>query len=110
MPNPDNLPCVNHKDCNKLNNNIENLEWCTYEYNNNYQDRKTKAIETRKKNGHCIKVALYDKNTQEFKGEFESVRDAIATLGLSKNASANISQVLSGKKKSAYGYFWKKIE
>lgn len=33
IPNPDNLPCINHKDGNKLNNNINNLEWCTYSYN-----------------------------------------------------------------------------
>lgn len=36
IPNPDNLPCVNHKDENKYNNNVINLEWCTYSYNANY--------------------------------------------------------------------------
>ena len=34
IPNPENLPCVNHIDCDRLNNKIDNLEWCTNMYNN----------------------------------------------------------------------------
>ena len=36
ISNPNNFPCVNHKDGNPSNNNIDNLEWCTHEYNSNY--------------------------------------------------------------------------
>lgn len=36
IPNPDNLPCVNHKDENSQNNVVGNLEWCTIQYNCEY--------------------------------------------------------------------------
>lgn len=55
IPNPDNLPHINHKDENKLNNNPNNLEWCDNRYNNNYGTRNkrisnavTKVWELRK--------------------------------------------------------------
>lgn len=36
IPNPDNLPMINHKDEDKTNNCVDNLEWCSSKYNNNY--------------------------------------------------------------------------
>ena len=43
IPNPNNLPQINHKDENSKNNNVENLEWCTQKYNNNYGTYKERA-------------------------------------------------------------------
>ena len=39
IPNPNNLPQVNHKDENSLNNHVDNLEWCTSYYNIHYKDK-----------------------------------------------------------------------
>lgn len=45
IPNPDNLPCVHHKDHNKLNNSLDNLMWCTHQENMklNYNNPNTKS-------------------------------------------------------------------
>lgn len=40
IPNPNNYPIVNHIDENKLNNNLDNLEWCTHQYNSAYSNGK----------------------------------------------------------------------
>ena len=40
LPNPDNLPCVNHKDYQRDNNCVDNLEWCTVDYNNHYSENQ----------------------------------------------------------------------
>lgn len=48
IPNINNLPEVNHKDENKINNCVDNLEWCTSSYNKNYGTRNTKCMHTKR--------------------------------------------------------------
>jgi len=48
IENPNNYPEINHKDEDKTNNVVTNLEWCTHKYNNNYGTKKERQIKTMK--------------------------------------------------------------
>lgn len=77
VPNPNNYPCINHIDGNKLNNNVDNLEWCTY-YHNNKHARDTKLNNISKSNSNRWK-------DKEFRGRVsKSISNGILKSGCFK--------------------------
>lgn len=88
IPNPYNLPQINHKDENKANNRVENLEWCTAKYNCNYSG----LVERRKRNidfksiakQHEKGIIQYSINGDYIK-EYDSIKSASIELGIDKS-------------------------
>ncbi|MEE6721116.1 NUMOD4 domain-containing protein [Limosilactobacillus reuteri] len=93
IPNPNNLPMINHKDENKLNNNVNNLEWCTPKYNTNYGSSITKRVRSRIRNGNTrriVAVNIFTKEKYIFSTRYECAR----VLGVSHQS---IRQFLNDK-------------
>lgn len=99
IPNPNNLPQVNHRDEDKTNNHVDNLEWCTNEYNSNYGTRNLR------KGLNCRKpICSVDENGNVT--HYSSRMEASESTGID---STSISRVLSEKFsgcKTAGGLLW----
>lgn len=95
---------INHKDENKSNNTLENLELLTHRENLNYGSRNMRV-----RYAHLGRkcVIAYDKATGEKLFEFDSLKHAIEVLNLDRRWHTHISKCCNGKLKSAYGYVWK---
>lgn len=98
IPNPYNLPQVNHKDENIHNNNVENLEWCTARYNANYGTRNKRVSEKQYKYPQQYTL------DGVFIKQYNSLSEAEKENGFKRS---NISACCLGKCKQAYGFIWK---
>lgn len=97
LENPNNYPCVNHIDENKTNNCADNLEWCTYSYNNAYGTAKIRAIKTI---SHPVSQYTLD---GEWLATYFSSRIASELTGIPNHA---IKDCLAKHSQSAGGYLW----
>lgn len=107
IPNPKNYTCVNHKDEDSLNNDVSNLEWCTYEYNNKYGNHLNHCVPALLRSIEKKKVKVVGQDSNGCSYEFDSITDAEKFTGALRT---NISKCLDGERKTAGGYTWRKKE
>ena len=88
LPNPYNLPFVNHKNEDRSDANVDNLEWCDREYNSRYSTAK-KILRINPINNDIV--------------EYSCIHD----VEKEKMCPSNIVKCLKGTRKTAYGYIWK---
>ena len=118
IPNPDNHPCVNHKDECKYNNDVSNLEWCTYRYNMNYGTAKARRREKMEAFYRSDKIkeiarvngAKVSKGIAQMTKDgaliqvFKSGKDAARETGINHS---HLLECCAGTRKTAGGYIWK---
>ena len=118
IENENQYPCINHMDENMYNNNADNLEWCTYKYNNNYGTHiekiqakmDYKAISVKLRKYHADKHGI-DVEQMDFEGNvigvYDSLREAERQTGV---PHGNIARCHKGIYKQAGGYIWRYVE
>lgn len=98
IKNENNLLYINHKDENKSNNHVENLEWCDIKYNCNYGTRNIRVA-----NAHSKRVYQYSKDKTKLINTYKSLSEAERQT---KIQHSHISECCNGKLEHIGGFYW----
>ncbi len=99
LPNPNNLPEINHKNQNKMDARLSNLEWCDRKYNMNYGDVVERIVWA---NSTYVPFFICEENETVYWNQKACARE----LGL---YPSSVNKVLNGKRKSAKGYHFHRV-
>lgn len=112
VPNPDNKPCVNHIDNNRLNNDYENLEWVTHKENTAWAKKQGRLKTNHEQNFAKIQVRnckITSKQIDQYDKDWNFIRTWPSMAEVQRQTgmyATNICQACKCNGK-VYGYFWK---
>nr|UVX78857.1 MAG: zinc-binding loop region of homing endonuclease [Bacteriophage sp.] len=97
LDNPHNYPCINHKDENHSNNNVDNLEWCDYKYNSNYGTCQQRRVEKQ------------SKSVLQFTKDNEFIMEWLSTMECARNGfnQGSVAACCRGERKTHKGFIWR---
>lgn len=109
LDNPTQLPCVNHKDENGLNNRLDNLEWCDHRYNSNYGTAIKRRVEHQNWDSIAQKQAVRVKQ-KDRNGIVVKIWDSMMDCERNGFKCSGVSRCCAGHLKTYRGFHWEKEE